>query len=213
MVDEKKHRVSVHMTKDQFNLARRRLFVEDLSWQTVLNSLINAYIMGDISITSQGRYHISPPKSSIPVIQIEGIKDTVEIEPDWGKARHRPQAGDSKQTPRSKPKWGSKELAQHLRSVTGRRVSIQNLRKLLRTLEIEKKGNSRWVFDPDEDSETIAVIQEAIEDGVYDRLVREGTEEAQKKQQEDKAEQEAKVQDAKARRLQHLKRLRKIESP
>lgn len=211
-----RHRVSARVTEDQFELLRRRTFVEDLTIQTVLSALVNAYISGDVSVTQQGRYMLSPPSDYDPVIEVERAEDVVEIEPDWGVEDGRPQVGatNHRQKPRGKPDMGTRELARYLRKETGRRVSLPSLRKLLNALDVPKDDNGRWTFEGT-DSQTVSQVKEAIESGVYDSLVQEGVEAARKVAEANEAREEE-IQEAvesypKNRRIEHLKRLRRIE--
>lgn len=185
--------------------------------QSVLSALVNAYIMGDITVTKQGRYHMSPPSGHSPVIEVEQADDMViEIEPDWGIGSDRPQVGadNHRQKPRTKHKWGTRELAQYLRKTTERRVSVQNLRRLLSSMEVEKEDNGRWSFNGPEDRTVIQIV-EAVQAGVYDSLVQEGVEAARKQQESmDEATVEhfqSARQEEIARRAQHLRRLRSIQ--
>lgn len=209
-------RVTARLTDDQYELLRRRLFVEDLSIQTMLSALVNAYIMGDVSVTAQGRYMLSPPSGYTPVVEVEKSEDVVEIEPDWGVEDGRPQVGATshRQKPRTKPEWGTRELAYYLRKSTGRRVSIPNLRKLLNATEIEKADNGRWTFEGPDDP-NVGTVKQAVEEGVYDALVREGVHEARKVQEQKQVEEdelEFAIEETETnRRIQHLKRLRKVE--
>lgn len=215
-MSSKGHRVHAKLTKDQFSLLRRRAFVEDLTVQAILSALVNAYIAGDVSVTAQGRYMLSPPSDYEPIIEVEKAADVIEIEPNWGVKDGRPQVGATshRQKPRNKPEWGTRELARHLRKSTGRRVTIPSLRDLLNTLDIPKGDNGRWSFEGP-DSETVNEVKTAIEEGVYDSLVLEGIREARKIAEENEA-RETEIQEAvedypEQRRIQHLKRLRQIE--
>lgn len=213
--EKKPHTVSFRVTKDQYNLARRRLFVEDLNWQTVMRALLNAYIMGDVSVTSEGRYHIAPPSGYVPVVEVTKEEDVVEIEPDWGTTSERPQVGanHSRQHPRNHPVWGTRELAAYLRRETGRRVTVQVLRKLLTLLEVPKADNGFWQFDG-EDDKHVSTIIEAITDGTYATLVKEGVVNAQKhvEKKEDRALDSEELEEARSRnaKINHLKRVRRI---
>lgn len=204
--------ISCRLTEDQFGLARRKLFVESLSWQRVISALVNAYIMGDISVTPSGRYVLAPPTGYIPVVKVSEDEDAVEIEPDWGVNNPRPQMGATYE-PKQGEYWGTKELAEYLRVETSRRLSVNSVRKLLRHLNIPKENN-RWVFIGPEDI-YIDQIKEAIQNGTYDDLIRESTKEANKmamwrKHGVDEI-REAKELSEKERRTQHLRRLRNIE--
>lgn len=211
-----KPKITARLTDDQYRLARHRLFVEDLTWQELISTLVNAYICGDISVTKQGRYHVAPPSGDEPVVLVPSGADVVEIEPDWGVDHPRPQVGAERprQQPRGVRAWGTTALANHLREVTGRRISKNVLRKLLKLLDIPKQDNGRWEF-PGPDSEYVKKLEVAMNDGTYDTLIREGTKEANQLQRQKKKE-EAEIewafeQDAKQRRLERLKQLRSIE--
>lgn len=210
------HRVATQLTDQQYNLARRRLFAEKQTWQKVLNALVNAYITGDITVTEAGRYHLSTPKGKPVVIQVPKGADLIEVDVDWGTKDRRPQVGAD--SPSQKPKvlsaWGTKDLLFHLRSVTGRRITMQSLRYLLRIMEIEKDGNNRWEFKGPED-ERVTEVEEAIYSGLYDELVRMGTEAAAAiritKEKQEKALKNAVSAHEAERKALHLKRLNQIE--
>ena len=211
---DKRINVSVKLTEDQYNLARRKLFVEHITWQAMLSAVINAYIVGDLSVLENGRYHLAPPSSYKPVVRIEG--SDVDIEPDWA-VNERPQVGyrNHAQAPKRAKVWGTRELAHHLREVTGRRVSLQTLRKLLDSLDIPKTETGRWKFPKEADDPHIPKIIEAIQMGEYDRLLYGGV--AQARQTEDakikkiREKTEANKRHAQQKRLEHLKRLRQSE--
>lgn len=215
MTNKKQYKVGAGLSEDQYNLVRRRLFIEDLSWQTVIRALLNAYITGDVSVTAQGRYHLSPPSHHIPVMQIEG--SDVEIEPEWT-VKDRPQVGHKsrEQKPREKPMWGTRELAAHLRELTGRKVSTNMLRKLLKVIDVPKHNNGGvWKFPGNEDNEHIPRIVEAFEEGVYDSLIYEGTANAEAVMEARLARESYKTEAQRIRqrqkRLAHLRRLRQTE--
>lgn len=220
MSKKKTHTITFKITEDQYKFARRKLFVEDLTWQIVMPALLNAYIMGDVSITQQGRYHVAPPTDHIPVVGIEG--SDVEVEPDWhrksGKAQGRPQVGAK--SPSQKPKrqrvWGTKSLAQYLRQETGRRISYPILRQLLLALEIPKADNKQWKFPGEENNEYVPIIVEAIENGTYDILLTDSLErakESQKRRQAIMQEQEhANEVYEKAKRAKKRKQMVDIET-
>lgn len=207
--------VNVMLTMDQYNLARRKLFVEHMSWQRVFSALINAYIVGDVSVLENGRYHLAPPSGYKPVVKIEG--SDVDIEPDWG-VNERPQVGyrNPNQAPKRAKVWGTRELAHHLRSVTGRRISIPLLRKLLQALDVPKTDTGRWKFPKEEDDPHIPKIIEAIEEGVYDELLHGQVAQARLVESDrikrTRERSQAEKHHAKQRRLEHLKRLRQSES-
>lgn len=166
--------IAAQVTDDQYELARRRAFVEDLPWKTIFNALINAYIAGDITVTRQGRYSVALPQSSVPVARVRRDADDIEIEPDWNLKDPRPQVG-TKANQQDKPSsgWGTGALNEHIKKETGRKIPRQYLRQLLRTLGIEKADNGRWYFEGPTDPQVETVIS-AIESGVYDALIREG---------------------------------------
>lgn len=207
-------KVSFRLTEDQYNLARRRLFGDDLNWQTMLTALVNAYITGYVSVTKAGRFVLSPPTSKVPVIEVDTGEDLVEVEPDWRVSGERPQVGSPQQRPRKLRQWGTSDLAIYLREQTGRRISIQHLRKLLSTMNLPKGDNGRWSFSGPED-ETIQRIIKAIEEGVYDALIREGVQQARQRSKEITKNLESYWQSVEStemqRRLNHLKRLRELE--
>lgn len=166
--------VSVSLTDDQYELARRRAFVEDLGWRTIFNALVNAYIAGDITVTAQGRYTVHPPKSATPIVHVRRDADVVEIEPDWNVNDPRPQVGDDpRQQARPHSGWGTRALTQHIAQETGRKISKQYLRRLLSVLGIEKAENGRWYFEGPQDS-NVSLVLRAIEEGVYDQMIAEG---------------------------------------
>lgn len=210
--------IQVKITSDQYSLARRRMWAENLTWRQLINALLNAFIMGDITVTKQGRYHLAPPTSAVPVIEVPKYNETVELEPDWNlKGENRPQVGadEPKQKPRHLKSWGTREMALYLRQETGRRISIPVLRKLLSVLGVPKGDNSRWNFTGPLDP-NIPTIKEAIEDGTYDTLLSEGIRLAEdfhaRKQRELEEMRKAKITNEKARKIKHLKSLRKIET-
>lgn len=173
--------------------------------------------MGDVTVTRQGRYYLSPPRDGIPIIEIPKGKDTVELEPDWNIRASRPQvsADNPKQKPRRSKSWGTREVAIHLREETGRRISIPVLRKLLPILEIPKGDNSRWNFTGGDDP-NVSVIKKAIEDGTYDTLLYEGTLKARQSRERNQRELEelekAKETTKAARKKKTLKTIHEIEN-
>lgn len=168
------HTVSITISDQQYELARRRAFVEDLRWRHIWNALINAYIAGDITVTQQGRYSVHPPTSATPVVHVRKDADLVELEPDWSINDPRPQVGD-KSTQQTRPHhgWGTSALLQHLKETTGRKIPKQYLRRLLNLLEIPKADNGRWYFDGINDP-LVSVVIEAVVGGVYDEMIRVG---------------------------------------
>lgn len=165
--------ISVTLSDDQYELARRRAFVEDLTWSRIFRGLINAYIAGDITVTQQGRYSVNPPKAPIPVVHVRRDANITEIEPDWKTNDKRPQVGvdDPKHQTKRGSGWGTAALQQHLGEETGRKISRQYLRNLLKLLKIEKADNGRWDFAGPMDPQVKRVI-EAVENGTYDEMVR-----------------------------------------
>ena len=216
-MDKKYHTVPVKLSTDQYNLARRRMFAEDMSWQEVLVPLLNAYIMGDVTVTRQGRYYLHPPRDGIPIIEIPKKEDKVELEPDWNIGENRPQVSADKpqQKPRNLKDWGTRQVAVYLREETGRKISIPVLRQLLSLYEIPKGNNSRWSFTGGDDPH-VQTLKQAIEDGTYDTLLREGTQRAvearKRKQQELDELAEAEEITNERRRQKHLERIRKIQN-
>lgn len=210
------HRITAALTAEQYQLARRRLFTERQSWQKVLNALINAYITGDITVTDAGRYHLKPPQAQPIVVHIPKGADLIEVDIDWGTPNKRPQvgAGNSSQQPKVHKAWGTKALAQYLREQTGRKITLQSLRYMLRVMEIEKKHNNRWEFQGPDDP-VVAEVLDAIITGLYDDLVRMGTDAASAirihKENQEKTAKQALLANQAERRMLHLKRLRSIE--
>lgn len=208
-----KNSIGATLTEDQYSMVRRKLFVEGLSWQKVISALINAYIMGDISVTTSGRYKLSPPSGYIPVIRIPDGVDEVEIEPDWGVNNPRPQMGSTSDHAWDEEIWKTRELVQYVREITGRRISIILLRELLNHLDIPK-ANTQWKFTGPEDKYVTQVI-EAIEEGLYDELSKLGTGRAEQHRLRNKRKldepKEAKELTDKEKRIQHLRKLRQIE--
>lgn len=203
--------ITAHVTDNQYELARRRAFVEDLSWKTIFNALINAYIAGDITVTQQGRYSVAIPESSTPVVHIRRDADTIELEPDWNVNDPRPQVGTtSSQQARPHNGWGTSALNEYIKQETGRKIPKQYLRRLLRTLGIEKAENGRWYFEGPNDPQ-VATILSAIESGVYDEMIRQGIDEMVKqvKPKEDPKKHEDKHQEI--RRKKFMKRLKQLE--
>jgi hypothetical protein len=194
------------------------MWVEDISWPKLISALLNAFIMGDVSVTNDGRYHLSAPVSSVPVIQVPKGDQTIELEPDWNiRGKTRPQVGadEPKQKPRIAKSWGTREVALYLRQETGRRISLPILRQLLSILEIPKGENTRWNFRGATDP-AIQTIKDAIENGTYDTLLREGTSKAraasERNKQKLEALESARTKTKNARKSKHLKQLRKIEN-
>ena len=218
----KKKPVTVQLTPTQRSLARRRIFAEDLSWQKVLNALMNAYITGDITVTKNGRYQMAPPQGSIPVIHVPKGGELVEIDVDWGTHDSRPQVGANHKAPKGNrstlapTQWGTRELATYLQKETGRLIRSASLRNLLRTIEIPKADGNRWLFEGEKDP-FLPEILEAFQDGTYDLLIRQGVYKAEvakarRKNNEDEFN-EATIKTESERKIAHLKRLRSIEKP
>ncbi len=209
--------IQVRISTDQYSLARRRMWVENITWTKLISALLNAFITGDITVTKEGRYHMSAPLSSVPVLSVPKGGEEVELEPDWNiRGQIRPQVGahEPKQKPRNLKNWGTREVAIYLREDTGRRISIPVLRELLSVLDIPKGSNSRWSFRGPDDP-AIQSIKEAIEEGIYDELLYEGLKKAvelrEKKRAEEKELEESKEVTKKARKIKHLKSLRDLE--
>lgn len=216
--NKKRKAVTVHLTPTQFSLARRRIFHEHLTWQMVMNALMNAYITGDITVTKQGRYHMAPPQGAVPVIHVPKDGEVVEIDVDWGTKDSRPQVGASNKAqhpkrPRS-DSWGTRELVGYLREETGRNVRLASLQLLLRTLEIPKHGGHHWKFTGEDDPLVVEIL-ETFHDGTYDRLIRQGLDKAEVARERRKSK-EAEIKNAvttteQQRKILHLKRLRSTE--
>lgn len=213
-----KKMIQVYISSDQYALARRRMWVENLSWPKLITALLNAFITGDITVTRQGRYHLSPPLSSVPVISVPRGGEEIELEPDWNiRGQTRPQVGteEPKQKPRHAKSWGTREVALYLQQETGRRISLPAMRKLLSVLDVPKGDNSRWNFGGPDDL-TVQILKESIEDGTYDAVLYEETSKARAASERNKqklaALKEAEDMTVKARKLKHLKELRNIET-
>lgn len=212
-MSEKKKQVTVNLTQDQFDLARRRLFIEGLSWGVVLRALLNAYVMGDVSVTKSGKYYMAAPSNYKPVVHVTQAEDVVEIEPAWGVTSDRPQVGENRVGTVTKlpPKWGTRELAAYLRDHTGRKITPMYLRKMLALIEIPKGENGRWSFEGENDPQVKTIIK-AITEGVYEAIIYEGLQEA-KQYQAKRVEKAEEIKDAirntkmeeQARRLRRLK--------
>jgi hypothetical protein len=212
-----KHKsVTVTLTEDQFELARRRLFIEGLGWTTVLRALVNAYVMGDVSVTKSGKYYMAPPSNYRPVVHVSKAEDVVEIEPEWGVASDRPQIGTTSvgQVTHLPDKWGTKELAAYMREVTGRKISPTYLRRMMALIEIPKGSNNRWSFDGPDDPK-VATVRKAIDEGIYQAIIHEGIRVAS--QYEDKRRKKAEeikeaIHDTKMEeRARRIKMIKSIE--
>lgn len=206
-------RVAVTLTLDQYNLARRRLFVESMSWEKVLRALVNAYITGDVSVSKQGRYSLAPPSNLVPQVKVPIDGDLVDIDVDWQTPSERPQVGvtEPRQQSRSRDYWGTREVSAFLRETTGRNVKPQGLRLLLRTLNVPKGAHKQWRFDGPNDKKLLLII-DAVKDGTYDSLIREGLSELETKRRRKQAEardlKQSEEMTAEQRRIAHLKKLR-----
>lgn len=204
--------INVSLTDDQYELARRRAFVEDLGWKPIFNALINAYIAGDITVTQQGRYTVHPPKSATPVVHVRRDADVIELEPDWNINDPRPQVGeDPRQQARPHSGWGTRALTQHIAQETGRKISPHYLRRLLSVLGIEKADNGRWYFEGPTD-ERVSLVLTAIEEGVYDQMIAEGIDGMVKKVKEKETDKQVHVANHEAsKRKRFADRLRQRE--
>lgn len=206
--------IGVSISDEQYELARRRAFVEDLKWKHIWNALINAYIAGDITVTQQGRYSIHPPKAAIPVVHVRHDADLIELEPDWSINDPRPQVGADSTHQQSKHKgaggWGTTHLHQYIKQETGRKIPKQYLRRLLKALEIPKSDNGRWYFKGPTDPKVETVIS-AIETGVYDEITRLGLEHMLKSVAKSHEHEVHDVQHAETKRQRFIERLKQME--
>ena len=169
-----RHRVHVRLTPKQFELARRRLYAEHLSWQTVLSASVNAFILGDLAIEPSGHYRVvdPPPEQhadphAVAEVEAEGHDEPVEL------AIAEPTPADTLPDPAdiyALESWGLQEVVSHLIEEAGSALAFtgsnatRELARYLRHLGLGVGRGSRYTFDGPDD-ETVVMLVEHTRDG------------------------------------------------
>lgn len=186
------HTSTVRLTDRQWKLAKRKMADDQLTWQAILSAAVNAYILGHFGVTPSGRYTVWPPGSEAPAVEDPDGDGTVDLAELWQGAppQGNPRPHSSQDDPQQRQwgtggrRWGTRELAAHLRYETGRRVNLTVLRKLLRRHFSDVKDGHRWKFDGPGDP-TVARCVDLVADGELDRVATEsyaGLSDSQKQQ-------------------------------
>lgn len=160
-VVRKPHVQTVRLTTEQNDLAKRRLEAERLTWQKVLSAAINAYIRGDFRVNLRGEYRVQTSEASGALAfgdddEALGLEELQELD--------LPLEDDE-------DILTTRDLAEKAEEVTGRKVPLTLLRRLVRTRwpQEESPGPGtryRWrANDP-----VIWEIIEAIGEGAIDQL-------------------------------------------
>lgn len=157
----KPHVQTVRLTREQNDLGRKRLEAERLTWQKLFSAATNAYIRGDFRVNARGEYQLAPTDSAGALAFTEeddalGLEDLVE--------RDIPLSEDERMI-------GTRQLAEKAEEITGRRVPLTLLRRLVRTRWPQEQNPGpgtryRW----HEDDPQVWEIIEAIGDGAIDAL-------------------------------------------
>lgn len=156
------HTATVRLTENQHRLAKERFAREPgMTFQKLLTAAVNAYVHGDFRVLPNGTYTIESPGAI-------SFEDDGEAEDLLGLDAHegRPSGRQTTEV------WGTRQLAEFAEQTTGRRVSLQLLRALLR--ERFPQGSDgpgtryRWVAHSDE---AMAVVN-AIADGALEEMKR-----------------------------------------
>lgn len=159
------HTCTVKLTDRQFTAAKKRMAVEGVSWQKVLSAAINAYIIGDLRVTPEGRYTVLEPRIRTPRIMDEDSGEAVdirELKRDKSGRVHSKQGTRQRMRGRRQEGWGVGELVIWLRLQTGRKVQAQKLRKMLKAMEVPKAENGRWMFEGEDDPVVIDVLKRVV---------------------------------------------------
>lgn len=153
---ERPHTATVRLTSEQFELAKERFDRHPgMSWQKLYAAATNAFIRGDLEIHPDGSYTVGEPdvfsyEDDAEALSLDDLDELDEVE---------------------RVSYDTRALAKKAEDVTGRRVPLSLLRRLVRERFplVENPGPGtryRWPADhPD-----IPRIIEAIGDGVLDEL-------------------------------------------
>ena len=157
----KPHVQTVRLTPEQHTLARKRLETERLTWQKLLSAAVNAYVRGEFRVNARGRYYFGSSQSG-EALAFEDSDDAVGLE-DLQEVDI--PLSDDEAT------LGTRELAEKAEQMTGRRVPLTLLRRLVRTRwpQEESPGPGtryRWR----EDDPQVWEIIDAIGKGAIDEL-------------------------------------------
>lgn len=179
MSDERRT-VTLKVTDRQFQSMKRKMAIEGLTWQKVLNAAVNAYLLGDMEVMASGKYRTRTPRNTMPQLYDETDAEVIDINDLRSRGKggrtdtvHTTGRGMQRKKGRRLTGWGVPELAVWLRETTGRRVQLQKLRKLLRKMEVPKEENGRWRFEG-EDDEWVGKVREAVENGELDQFTLDG---------------------------------------
>jgi len=147
-------------------LFRRKVAARNLTQQTVLVALVNAYLLGEVEVLPNGRYRVvgHPVRSvedeisvSAPTLDNPGRRVTIR----------QPSATGGK-------RLGTAWLADHLATVRGKPITPATVRRLLRHLEeegrVEPRTGRYWSFDGVDDPAVITA-RVAMDDGTLDAIV------------------------------------------
>ena len=155
-MSDKTRSILGRLTEAQYLLLKKK--VEDepgMTIQKLVTTAVNAYIRGDFSIRPDGSYYIANPELIFEGDDAEAV-DLDDLVGD-------PFESDRVET------WGTRQIADYAERVTGRKVSIEMLRELIRQRypqEISPGGRYLWeTNDP-----TLREMLDEIEDGALERI-------------------------------------------
>lgn len=160
--------VMLYLTDEQHALARRRMALDRITWQSFGMAAVNAYILGNLQVSPQGEFAVDPA----------GDTERLVFREDAEAVRRQVEESAAKAPPRALKDHGPRQLttsalARAIENDTGRRVSVDMLRELLKRSFREAKTNpdslkSRWRVE--EGSELQDRITRAVAEGALDEI-------------------------------------------
>lgn len=128
MLKRRPHRVSVNLTTESYQLAKRRFVAEHGNFQRVLNAAISAYIMGELRVHPDGTYAVVPDGDDALVWEADDPEAADVLDLDSQMAANGLEE-------MSKPSvLGIRDLCEYVEEHTGRRATPSMLRFLLKEL-------------------------------------------------------------------------------
>jgi hypothetical protein len=159
---QRPHTATVRLTDAQHELLRMKVAsTPGLSLQKVLSVAVNAFVRGDLVIRADGSYTIAEPSA----IAFTDDAEAVDLDDLEGEA-----------SPASPETWGTRDLAAHAERATGRRVSLQLLRQLLREEFPKPEGAGhatryRWMAGDAQIEQIVQRIREGALDEIRERKI------------------------------------------
>lgn len=160
--------VTVRLNATQHELLRRRALSDGVSLQQVLAAGVNAYVLGDLRVLPNGRYHVVGPTAP-PVRDDEVVlRAPTTDQPERTVTLRQPPANGGRV-------MGTRWLTEYAYVRSGKKISTRMVRRVLAHMEehgmIDERPGRYWRFDGPEDPNVVKFIM-ALDDGTYDEVAR-----------------------------------------